>query len=59
MDLGFVPGTRIEAVRRSPAGDPTAFGVRGTVIALRGEVARQILVAFEADRDNKEVSRCG
>lgn len=42
MDLGFTPGTRVEVIRRSPLGDPTAYGVRGTVIALRSEEARQV-----------------
>lgn len=44
LDLGLVPGTRVEVIRRSPAGDPIAFGIRGTVIALRSEVASQVLV---------------
>lgn len=44
MDLGLVPGTRVEMIRRSPVGDPTAFNVRGAVIALRKEVAGQVLV---------------
>ena len=30
LDLGLVPATTIEAVRRSPAGDPVAYRVRGT-----------------------------
>ncbi|MGQ9778959.1 MAG: FeoA family protein [Bacillota bacterium] len=44
LELGFIPGTIIEAVRRSPAGDPTAFGLRGTVVALRREEARKIFI---------------
>ncbi len=44
LDLGLVPGTAVVAVRRSPAGDPTAFSVRGAVIALRKEVADKITV---------------
>ena len=35
MDLGILPGTTIEAELRSPSGDPTAYRVRGAVIALR------------------------
>ncbi|SFR08685.1 FeoA family protein [Desulfoscipio geothermicus] len=45
LDLGLVPGTRVEVVRRSPAGDPTAFNIRGAIIALRKEVAGQVLVS--------------
>lgn len=37
LDLGLVPGTVVEVVRRSPIGDPTAYKIRGAVIALREE----------------------
>ncbi len=43
MDIGFVPGTKVECVRISPFGDPKAYYVRGTVIALRKETADGIL----------------
>lgn len=44
LDLGILPGTRIEAVMRSPLGDPVAYRVRGSIVALRQEQARQIQV---------------
>lgn len=44
LDLGLVPGSRVEVIRRSPAGNPTAYLIKGTLIALRNEDARQILV---------------
>lgn len=44
LDLGIVEGTRVECVQKSPAGDPVAYAVRGAIIALRGEDARNILV---------------
>lgn len=44
LDLGLVPGTIVESVRRSPAGDPTAYIIRGTVIALRSEESSKIFV---------------
>ena len=37
LDLGFVPGTQVEVDMVSPAGDPTAYRVRGSVVALRRE----------------------
>ncbi|MCL5097350.1 MAG: metal-dependent transcriptional regulator, partial [Candidatus Omnitrophica bacterium] len=37
LDLGFVAGTPVEVEMVSPIGDPTAYRVRGTVIALRRE----------------------
>jgi ferrous iron transport protein A len=44
LDLGLVPSAVIEAVRRSPAGDPVAYRIRGAVIALRREEASRVLV---------------
>lgn len=35
MDLGFVPGTEVETVRRRPGGSPAIYLLRGTMIALR------------------------
>ncbi len=42
MDLGILPGTSIEAEMRSASGDPTAYRVRSSLIALRKEQADQI-----------------
>jgi len=42
--MGMVPGTAVECIRRSPSGDPIAFKVRDSVIALRHEDATQIKV---------------
>lgn len=44
MDIGFTEGTRVECMGRSPLGDPTAYAVKGTVIALRREDAAGIYV---------------
>jgi DtxR family Mn-dependent transcriptional regulator len=44
LDLGFVPGTLVEVDMVSPAGDPTAYRVRGSVVALRREQANLIRV---------------
>jgi ferrous iron transport protein A len=46
MDLGILPGTRIEVEMRSPLGDPTAYRVRGSVIAMRSEQASQIEITL-------------
>lgn len=45
LDLGFVKGTIVEIDLTSPVGDPTAYRVRGAVIALRREQASLIHVA--------------
>ncbi|HQY93729.1 MAG: FeoA family protein [Caldilinea sp.] len=47
MDLGLLPGAAIEVALENPLGDPTAYRVRGAVIALRREQAQQIQIARE------------
>ncbi|WP_409305915.1 ferrous iron transport protein A [Peribacillus sp. SCS-155] len=42
LDLGFVPGAEVEVIRRSPLGDPIAFRVSQTTIALRREESSNI-----------------
>ena len=42
LDLGIVKGTKIVPILKSPSGDPTAFSIRGSVIALRKEDANLI-----------------
>jgi ferrous iron transport protein A len=37
LDLGFVPENEVEVLQRSPLGDPIAFRVNNTTIALRKE----------------------
>lgn len=37
FDLGIIDGTSIEVLFRSPFGDPTAYMIRGAVIAIRRE----------------------
>ena len=44
LDLGFVAGTAVEVEMVSPSGEPTAYLVRGTVIALHREQAGLVLV---------------
>jgi len=44
MDLGILPGTDIEVEMFSPSGNPTAYRVRGAVIALRDTQAEDIRI---------------
>jgi DtxR family Mn-dependent transcriptional regulator len=44
MDLGFTEGAAIRPFLRTFAGDPRAYEVRGTLVALRRDQAAQILV---------------
>ena len=45
--LGFLPGTRVEVLRRAPAGDPTVYRVDNVEVALRRDTARHITLKLE------------
>jgi ferrous iron transport protein A len=54
LDIGLVKGTRIECVGRSPGGDPSAFLIRGAVIAIRSEDCRNVMIHLaEGENDGK------
>ena len=42
--LGFLPGTRVEVLRRAPAGDPTVYRIDGIEVGLRRETASHIFL---------------
>jgi DtxR family Mn-dependent transcriptional regulator len=44
FDLGIIPGTVVGVEMVNPGGDPTAYRIRGSVIALRSSQARLIKV---------------
>lgn len=44
QDIGLVHGTVVECLGASPLGDPSAYLIRGAVIALRDQDARGVLV---------------
>lgn len=44
LDLGIIKGTVVEAVQKSPSGDPVAYFIRGTLLAIRAEDAEKCLV---------------
>lgn len=56
MDLGLLPGSIVQVEMRSPLGDPTAYQIRGALVALRKSQAQQIIVEevikHEAHKDN-------
>lgn len=49
MALGFLPGSRIEAVRSAPGGDPRVYRVDGAEIALRAETAARLKLAPDGE----------
>ncbi len=46
-ELGLVDGTTVEALGRSPSGDPVAYRFRGVVVALRGAQAADVLCSAQ------------
>ena len=44
QDIGIIPGTYVKCVMESPFGDPDAYLIRGAVIAIRKDDARNIAV---------------
>ena len=44
LDMGLVKETEITPILISPSGDPRAFLVRGTIIAIRKEDAKDIKI---------------
>ena len=44
LDIGLVENTDVECVGRSPWGDPSAYLIRGAVIAIRSEDSGDVLV---------------
>ena len=46
LDLGLIPGTVVKAKRKSPSGDPIAYLIRGTTLALRSEETNLVDVIF-------------
>jgi len=44
MDLGFTPGCAVTCIRISPLGNPAAYRIRGTLIALRKKDAALIII---------------
>lgn len=44
QDIGLLPGTPVTCLGRSPGGDPTAYQIRGAVIAIRQEDSARVLM---------------
>ncbi len=44
-ELGFTPGADVHFLFAAPSGNPRAYGIRGTVIALRNKDADYISVS--------------
>ncbi len=45
LDIGLTENTRVECLGRSPGGDPSAYLIRGAVVAIRRDDCKKILVS--------------
>lgn len=44
LDFGIVPGAKISVLMKSPLNDPIAFVVKDTIVALRKDHAKQVIL---------------
>lgn len=44
LDIGLIPGTRVKCVLKSITGNPKAYLIRGSVIAIRNGDAEKIII---------------
>lgn len=44
MDIGFLPGSLVSCVLSSPSGNPRAYLIKGSLIALRSDDASSVEV---------------
>ena len=44
LDIGLAPGTQVVCVGQSPLGDPSAYLIRGAVMAIRASDGRDVLI---------------
>lgn len=44
QEIGLIEGTHVDCIGHAPSGDPTAYYIRGAVIALRSQDAAGILI---------------
>lgn len=49
LDLGLIKDTDIKALFKSPLGDPTAYLIRGSIIALRKKDTKKIPIILSGD----------
>lgn len=50
-ELGFLPGCEVACLLKSPLGEPRAYWICGTLIALRGRDARLIELMEDAPEE--------
>ncbi len=53
-ELGFIPQTVITPIFAAPSGEPRAYLIRGTQLALRRELTDSILVTYTPPEPENE-----
>lgn len=56
MELGLIPGTRVEVLRIAPFGDPMELSVRGCNLSIRASEAREVQVQRQPSEAPGELS---
>ena len=56
MEMGLLPGTPIEAIRKAPLGDPLEIRLRGYLLSLRLADAAQITLTPDAQQPDEPAS---
>lgn len=56
LDLGLTCQTLVRCVGKSPSGDPSAFLIRGAVIAIRSVDGKDVLIDFPEGGSKHETS---
>jgi ferrous iron transport protein A len=56
MELGIIPGTRVEVLRVAPFGDPMELSARGCNLSIRSAEAREVRVVVAAMEQRASVS---
>lgn len=51
MDLGLIANSNIKKVLVSPLGDPAAYQIRGSIIALRKKDTENIIVEIKGQEE--------
>ena len=54
LDIGLIEGTLVECLGRSPMGGPSAYLIRGAVIAIRAVDCKGILIRKTKGEDADE-----
>lgn len=57
LDLGFIKGANVNAQNISPMGDPIAYCIHETLIALRNEDARFIQIINKEEKSDDAEKR--